>query len=116
MLRQASDRGLGVREQVAGERPEGESSGPLRWWLNTTQGQVFGGAVASVEGGRLDYVAVTGEPRFDRAVGTGIDACDIGLDVLHAQFIHRVIAQQSGKLRCVEMISVVQRVGVLRDL
>ena len=70
VLRQASDRGLGVREQVTGERPEGESSGPLRWWLNTTQGQVFGGAVASVEGGRLDYVAVTGEPRFDRAVGT----------------------------------------------
>ena len=69
VLRQASDRGLGVREQVAGERPAVESPGPLRWWLNTTQGQVFGGAVASVEQGRLDYVAVSGEPRFDRAVG-----------------------------------------------
>ncbi|MHC4245324.1 MAG: hypothetical protein ACYSUU_00835 [Planctomycetota bacterium] len=70
VLREASDRALGVREQVAGERPEVESPGPLRWWLNTTQGQVFGGAVASVEGGRLDYVAVSGRPRFDRAVGT----------------------------------------------
>ena len=70
VLRQASDRGLGVRQQVAGERPEIETPGPLRWWLNTTQGQVFGGAVASALGGRLDYVAVTGEPRFDRAVGT----------------------------------------------
>ena len=70
VLRQASDRGLGVREQVAGERPEVASPGPLRWWLNTTQGQVFGGAVASVEGGRLDYVAVSGQPRYDRAVGS----------------------------------------------
>ncbi len=70
VLRQASDRGIGVREQVASERPEVDDPGPLRRWLNTTQGQVFGGAVASVDGGRLDYVAVSGEPRFDRAVGS----------------------------------------------
>ena len=70
VLREASVRGADMRQQIAAEQPEGEWSPPLRRWLNSTQGQVYGGSVAAGEGGQQDFATRTGRPRFDRTVGS----------------------------------------------
>ena len=70
VLREASVRGADMRQQIAAEQPEGEWSPPLRRWLNSTQGQVYGGSVAAGEVGQQDFATRTGRPRFDRTVGS----------------------------------------------
>ena len=70
VLREASDRGADMRRQIAAEEPEGEWSPPLRRWLSSTQGQVYGGSVSSGEAGDVKFATRTGQPRFDRTVGS----------------------------------------------
>ncbi len=70
VLREASDRGADMRRQIAAEEPDGEWSPPLRRWLSSTQGQVYGGSVAAGEAGEVKFATRTGQPRFDRTVGS----------------------------------------------
>lgn len=70
VLREASSRGVDMRRQIATEQPEGEWSAPLRRWLNSTQGQVYGGSVVAGQGGERMFASRTGQPRFDRTVGS----------------------------------------------
>jgi|GEM_PF-2928381 len=70
VLREASVRSVDMQIQIAAEEPEGEWSSPLRRWLNSTQGQIYGGSVAVEAGGEQRFATRTGQPRFDRTIGS----------------------------------------------
>ncbi len=62
------------------------------------------------------YGAAAGGERLNGPLGTGINAGDIGENMVHPEPVHRVIAQQFGEFCRVEVITVVQGEGVIGNL
>ncbi|MCP4833856.1 MAG: hypothetical protein GY895_03745 [Phycisphaera sp.] len=69
VLRDASDRGRTMREQILALVPDDAGDDPIRRWYTSTQAQVFAGIAAAGPDGDLRFAGRSGQPRFDRVDG-----------------------------------------------
>ncbi len=69
VLRDASLRTWGMRDQVAELTIEGIDPSSIRRWTTSTQAQVFAGIAAGGPDGDIRFSGRTGEPRFDAIEG-----------------------------------------------
>lgn len=69
VLRDASDRGRVMREQILALVPDDAGDDPIRRWYTSTQAQVFAGIAAAGPDGDLKFAGRSGQPRFDRVDG-----------------------------------------------